>query len=191
MFRRTLVNSFKWDSPVGLNSYVELGTLYEQSSLKFLKQLKMDLNHVGGRGDCGIDLEGYWNLSSEHRPRILVQCKRISKQASPSFIREFEGSLLGDSHGNSERVGIFLSTTGPTESCRRRLTMSSLSIIYLHTVEAESSLVLHGFYSSHIFKRKFPFINAFKMKSLNGQRECLSLYNHDTLLCLSKTNEGS
>ena len=75
----------------------------------------MSLNRVGGKGDGGIDLQGWWwlpsrclratswpqdTLISDGRTegrvplRVLAQCKAEEKKIGPRFIREFEGTIL-------------------------------------------------------------------------------------------------
>ncbi|KAI0827046.1 hypothetical protein BC628DRAFT_1409864 [Trametes gibbosa] len=91
------------------------GRLFEQRSLGFLQDhLSMSLRRVGGKGDGGIDLQGWWWLPAEclpdtdtHLPgrvdssalprkrlRIIAQCKAEEKKIGPRFIREFEGTVL-------------------------------------------------------------------------------------------------
>ena len=75
----------------------------------------MSLNRVGGKGDGGIDLQGWWWLPTrclghsgrapaglttqghEHGRvpvRVLAQCKAEEKRIGPRYIREFEGTIL-------------------------------------------------------------------------------------------------
>ncbi|OBZ77596.1 hypothetical protein A0H81_02408 [Grifola frondosa] len=69
----------------------------------------MSLRRVGGKGDGGVDLQGWWwlptTLSSSsisqlddhmyfrRRMRVLAQCKAEKKKISPRYIREMEGVL--------------------------------------------------------------------------------------------------
>lgn len=73
-------------------STTHLGTAYELHCLHLLgRQLRMDLTRVGGRGDGGVDLRGWWNLPSERRLRVLGQCKAEKTKVGPRLIREMEG----------------------------------------------------------------------------------------------------
>jgi hypothetical protein len=81
-----------------------LGTGYELHCLRLLQeQLRMSLTRVGGRGDGGVDLRGWWNLpqttlsplpigdSPDKRIRVLAQCKAEKIRPGPRLIREMEG----------------------------------------------------------------------------------------------------
>ncbi len=96
-------------------STVLKGFNYEQRSVSILRDhLSMSLRRVGGKGDGGIDLRGWWWLPSHslaHMPsqdvptvpeepskrtplRVLGQCKAEGKKIGPRYIREFEGVVL-------------------------------------------------------------------------------------------------
>ncbi|KAI0711162.1 hypothetical protein C8T65DRAFT_185382 [Cerioporus squamosus] len=97
-------------------STVLKGTTFENRTLRLAREhLSMSLRRVGGSGDGGIDLQGWWWLPLEclhdaHRDsaqavsttpaaarfaiRILAQCKAEAKKAGPRHIREFEGTIL-------------------------------------------------------------------------------------------------
>ena len=60
----------------------------------------MSLDRVGGKGDGGIDLRGWWNLpdpaetssrTNPRRIRVLAQCKAEKVRPGPRLIREMEG----------------------------------------------------------------------------------------------------
>lgn len=62
----------------------------------------MSLTRVGGRGDGGVDLRGWWNLpqttpsppigdATHKRIRVLAQCKAEKIRPGPRLIREMEG----------------------------------------------------------------------------------------------------
>ena len=71
----------------------------------------MSLRRVGGRGDGGVDLQGWWWLPDDNqnpegqarilddsgllrkRLRILAQCKAERKKLGPNYVREMEGVL--------------------------------------------------------------------------------------------------
>lgn len=91
-----------------LTSKTYVGTRYEYTVAAALAPLGFELQRVGGRDDCGIDLLGIWRLpipssrsrkSSKSAPlRVLVQCKATSAQSTkigPHQIRELEGAFAG------------------------------------------------------------------------------------------------
>ncbi|PWN50021.1 hypothetical protein IE53DRAFT_387699 [Violaceomyces palustris] len=99
------------------------GTSFEHLSLTLLNQnFGMELERVGGAGDKGIDLKGWWDLTSlllaqaepqasqrvssggggggaaaggPKRLRVIAQCKCLdpSRKLGPSVVREIEGVL--------------------------------------------------------------------------------------------------
>ncbi|RPD65626.1 hypothetical protein L226DRAFT_237093 [Lentinus tigrinus ALCF2SS1-7] len=96
-------------------STVMKGTTFENRTLRLAREhLSMSLRRVGGAGDGGIDLQGWWWLPPEclHETlraglhadgatpatrlaiRVLAQCKAEVKKAGPRHIREFEGTIL-------------------------------------------------------------------------------------------------
>ncbi len=91
------------DPPNALLSTVHRGTHFENRSISLLKQhLSMSLRRVGGKGDGGIDMVGWWWVpcvesdSSSHRRRrirVIAQCKAEKKKVGPKYIRELEGVL--------------------------------------------------------------------------------------------------
>lgn len=101
-------------------STVYTGTAYEYLALETLGRYGFDLNRIGGMGDRGVDLVGYWKIprtqgtdlhlaSTSTTPnipatsrcdtyRVLVQCKRlVGKHAKigPNLIRELDGAVRG------------------------------------------------------------------------------------------------
>lgn len=98
-----------------------LGTLYESHCLRSLEALlpgRLALQRIGGRGDRGVDLTGWWYVpprqeddgAGQHedgngttatgttvvpqRVRVLVQCKATlsaTKKLGPVILREMEG----------------------------------------------------------------------------------------------------
>ncbi|KAI0372069.1 hypothetical protein BV20DRAFT_964784 [Pilatotrama ljubarskyi] len=96
------------------------GLRFEQRSLRLLREhLSMSLRRVGGKGDGGIDLQGWWWLPAEclgyrvsfgrppapfrGRLRVVAQCKAEEKKIGPRYIREFEGTILRHSGRLSPR----------------------------------------------------------------------------------------
>ena len=82
------------------SSNVHRGVQFETRALSLLEQhFSMSLKRVGGRGDGGIDMLGWWwipNFTKEQRKRIRViaQCKAEKKKIGPKYVRELEGVLL-------------------------------------------------------------------------------------------------
>ncbi|CDO75003.1 hypothetical protein BN946_scf184965.g5 [Trametes cinnabarina] len=90
------------------------GSNFEERSLGVLREhLSMSLRRVGGKGDGGIDLQGWWWLPVEclslalssssildscgamrRRIRVIAQCKAEEKKIGPRYIRELEGTVL-------------------------------------------------------------------------------------------------
>lgn len=85
-----------------------LGTLYEEHCLRCLQSLlpgQVSLQKIGGRGDRGVDLTGWWQVPTPHtderdvlpqRVRIFAQCKSTlskTKKLGPVALREMEGVL--------------------------------------------------------------------------------------------------
>ncbi|OCH84819.1 hypothetical protein OBBRIDRAFT_374616 [Obba rivulosa] len=101
-------------------SHVHRGTLFERHSLHVLQtSLSMALVRVGGSGDGGVDLQGWWWLpegltrhalgaepqrypaspnsggeAERTRIRVLAQCKLETRKLSPKNVRELEGVLM-------------------------------------------------------------------------------------------------
>lgn len=86
-----------------LLSTVHRGTHFENRSIAVLEQhLSMSLRRVGGRGDEGIDMVGWWWIPGvesgppplqRRRIRVIAQCKAEKKKIGPKYIRELEGVL--------------------------------------------------------------------------------------------------
>lgn len=95
-------------------STVDIGRAFELHCLRFLnEQLHMSLTRVGGAGDGGVDLRGWWTVpssstsssdysASSSRPkkpeprqrlRVLGQCKAERKALGPRVVRELEGVM--------------------------------------------------------------------------------------------------
>lgn len=105
-----------------------LGNGYELHCLRLLQeQMRMSLVRVGGKGDGGVDLRGWWNIPatrqgspSTERIRVLAQCKAEKIRPGPRLIREMEGVARRE-HDVSSQVspaatGIPHDTTSTSES---------------------------------------------------------------------------
>jgi hypothetical protein len=76
--------------PKHVSMSVSKGTEFERRILGLLRaSLGMHLRHVGGRGDGGVDLVGWWFV--QRRFRVLAQCKAEKRQFGPRYVREMEG----------------------------------------------------------------------------------------------------
>ncbi|KAL9937917.1 hypothetical protein V8E36_003462 [Tilletia maclaganii] len=83
-------------------SAVAKGTAFEHATLALLRtHFNMThLERIGGAGDRGIDLTGWWyypstssssSTGAEKRVRVLVQCKYQGLPLGPVYVRELEG----------------------------------------------------------------------------------------------------
>lgn len=97
-------------------STVFLGTLYERYALAQLPSILpglLALQRVGGAGDRGIDLQGWWHLphakGTGAKPplRVLVQCKASAsteKRHGPVILREIEGVIARQRRRSQDEV---------------------------------------------------------------------------------------
>lgn len=109
---RSSTNSASQVTLTGDASTVARGTAFEHSSSLLLdRRFGIQLQRVGGAGDRGIDLRGWWYIPQKKDPgiksrgaedkevgrrrrlRIIAQCKAEAKKLGPVIIREFEGTL--------------------------------------------------------------------------------------------------
>lgn len=131
----------------------------------------MSLRRVGGKGDGGIDLQGWWWLPAEcvshahasrldssgwprKRLRIVTQCKAEEKKIGPRFIREFEGTVLRHSaylaprghdreppHTRDALVGMFLSISPFTKASLLQAYSSPIPLALLHLPVVRSQVL--------------------------------------------------
>ena len=81
---------------------------FERFYADLLRHLGMESVKVtGGRGDKGIDGEGYLRIGPLVTIKVAFQCKRYSGAVAPKEVREFQGSI-----GSRAEKGIFFTTTG-------------------------------------------------------------------------------
>ncbi|KAI0646459.1 hypothetical protein C8Q79DRAFT_671454 [Trametes meyenii] len=143
--------------PAAMTSVMK-GLRFEQRSLRVLREhLSMSLRRVGGKGDGGVDLQGWWWLPAEcfaqrgpssdatprKRIRVVAQCKAEEKKIGPRYIREFEGTVLRHSaylpSPSQERapalVGVFLSTSPFTKASLLQAYSSPIPLALLHLPE--------------------------------------------------------
>jgi hypothetical protein len=86
-----------------LLSTTHIGRAFENHTMAYLNDyLHMSLRRVGGAGDEGIDLTGWWYVPSSSpdadvgarqtkRLRVIVQCKAEAKALNGRAVRELEG----------------------------------------------------------------------------------------------------
>ncbi|WVF68502.1 hypothetical protein IAT40_003269 [Kwoniella sp. CBS 6097] len=104
---------------------LDIGTTFENHALRYLNDgLYMNVRRVGGAGDGGIDLRGWWwlprprsttpitsssssssssptstgmsmSMEDVRRVKVVAQCKAEKKALGPRAIREMEGVMAG------------------------------------------------------------------------------------------------
>ncbi|KAF9447684.1 hypothetical protein P691DRAFT_801934 [Macrolepiota fuliginosa MF-IS2] len=85
-------------------STVHRGINFEGRCIALLERhLSMSLKRVGGKGDGGVDMFGWWwipdaskdaSISGRRRRiRVIAQCKAEKKKIGPKYVRELEGVL--------------------------------------------------------------------------------------------------
>lgn len=87
---------------------------FERFCADLLRHLGMERVQVtGGRGDKGIDGEGYLRVGPLVTTKVAFQCKRYSGAVAPKEVREFQGSI-----GSRAEKGIFFTTGYFTDGAR-------------------------------------------------------------------------
>lgn len=116
------------------------GTHYEYTVQQALRRLAFSLYRVGGRDDAGVDLVGTWHLPGrEHPLRVFIQCKALSRKASPNLVRELEGSfgfrVAGWQRGGVgvgiEKVGVLVSSREATKGVRDAMARSRYPVVWM------------------------------------------------------------
>ena len=87
-------------------------------------------------GDGGIDGFGTLKINELVSDRVVFQCKRYTKQVSPSYIREFRGSMAA----RTDR-GIFLTTSSFSVEAKREAAREGLAPIELVDLDGLISLM--------------------------------------------------
>jgi restriction system protein len=91
---------------------------FERLCQRILREVGFEEVVITGRsGDGGIDGYGPLRVNRLVSDRVLFQCKRHAKQISPSYIREFRGSMAA----RADR-GIFLATSTFSAEAKREAT---------------------------------------------------------------------
>jgi hypothetical protein len=116
----------------------------------------MSLTQVGGAGDGGVDLRGWWtipklgstSMSEGRRLRVLGQCKAERKALGPRIVRELEGVMAHQRgapiHLNAmnwelildpevpDALAILLSQSGFSPKAMIHATRSSTPLLLVH-----------------------------------------------------------
>ncbi|WWD20241.1 hypothetical protein CI109_104717 [Kwoniella shandongensis] len=152
---------------------VDIGTAFELHALRYLNEkLFMDLRRVGGAGDGGVDLRGWWwvpkargtssSFSSSRseggasgelerkrkRVRVVVQCKAEKKSLGPRNVRELEGvmsQLQLQSHMQSNQTSPPSSQTLPEHDQAISLLVSQSGFskgAMIHATKSKTPLML-------------------------------------------------
>ncbi|EKM76447.1 hypothetical protein AGABI1DRAFT_122610 [Agaricus bisporus var. burnettii JB137-S8] len=102
--QRTLHRSYCVAESQPTLSNVHRGVNFETRSIGLLAEhLSMSLERVGGKGDGGVDMLGWWwipdlsanmpSVNKRRRIRVLAQCKAEKRKIGPKYLRELEGVL--------------------------------------------------------------------------------------------------
>ena len=87
---------------------------FERFCADLLRHLGMEEVEVtGGRGDKGIDGEGYLRVGPLVSTKVAFQCKRYSGAVAAKEVREFQGAI-----GSRAEKGIFFTTGYFTDGAR-------------------------------------------------------------------------
>jgi hypothetical protein len=102
-----------------------VGTLFEYTVLRALREFNIVLYRTGGSDDKGIDLRGRWILPthtqySEGVP-VIVQCKAEKRPLGPKYLRELEGATTSAEPGTL----VLLATLSRFTEGARRVVMGS------------------------------------------------------------------
>ncbi|CAE6405502.1 unnamed protein product [Rhizoctonia solani] len=138
-----------------------VGRAFEDRSLSLLQsRLSMTLTRIGGAGDGGVDLQGWWwvpRLTAKHDAtderrgiRVLASCKALKSKLGPIHIRELEGAALVQQHSfaqtsttgiqTSELVAVMISLSGFTPGTVKRAMASPIPFLLMHLPCPERSI---------------------------------------------------
>jgi restriction system protein len=126
-FREEMARTLQSLSPEG----------FERLCQRILREVGFEEVVVTGRsGDGGIDGFGTLRINRLVSDRVLFQCKKHTKQVSPSYVREFRGSMAG----RAER-GIFLATSTFSAEAKREAAREGAAPIEMVDLDALISLL--------------------------------------------------
>ncbi len=104
---------------------------FEEFCARILRHIGFEnVTTTGGRGDRGVDGEGFLLLNRFVRTKILFQCKRYQDKVGPDKIRDFRGAI----QGRADR-GIFLTTGTFTRDAREEAARENATAIELVDIE--------------------------------------------------------
>src|SRR5207248_659527 len=110
---------------------------FERLCQRILREVGFEEVIVTGRSnDGGIDGYGTLRINRLVSDRVLFQCKRHAKQISPSYIREFRGSMAA----RADR-GIFLATSTFSAEEKREAAREGAAPVEMVDLEALISLL--------------------------------------------------
>lgn len=110
---------------------------FERLCQRILREVGFEEVVVTGRtGDGGIDGFGTLRINRLVSDRVLFQCKRHAKQISPSYIREFRGSMAA----RADR-GILLATSTFSAEAKREAAREGAAPIEMVDLGALISLL--------------------------------------------------
>ncbi|KAI7903982.1 uncharacterized protein BX663DRAFT_505985 [Cokeromyces recurvatus] len=93
-----------------ITSALYKGTLFELQTLTLLTQTTgMNLDHVGGKSDGGIDLRGKWFNDVQ----VIIQCKNTKHGCTPDHVRELIGTVISCSQKKKTLIGILATAYHP------------------------------------------------------------------------------
>lgn len=101
---------------------------YEYDVLHTLGQHGFELEHVGQKGDRGVDLWGVWRLPDHGADpvRVIVQCKNSTRRVGVSFLRDLVGVLCMEQRCTRRGWSRARSVLDP--SCLQRLSARTCKI---------------------------------------------------------------
>ncbi|GAN07959.1 conserved fungal protein [Mucor ambiguus] len=125
------LSSFLEQTDKDVTSTVYRGTLFELQTLETLATTAgMDLEHVGGKSDRGIDLRGQWFNDIS----ILVQCKNTKQGCTPDQIRELIGTVASSTSPTRRKIIGILSIVNRTQSNNNQFTPDVLQQFRTSTI---------------------------------------------------------
>ncbi|GAB1522406.1 hypothetical protein RhiXN_08343 [Rhizoctonia solani] len=134
-------------------STIVVGRAFEDRSLSLLQsRLSMTLTRVGGPGDGGVDLQGWWwiprqaakhDTNDQRRGiRVIASCKALKSKLGPVHLRELEGAALVQQHSlaetsttgihTSELVAVMISLSGFTPASIKKAMASPIPFLLMH-----------------------------------------------------------
>lgn len=100
--KKSRLSEFLQQTDKDVTSTVYRGTLFELQTLECLESTTgMNLQHVGGKSDGGIDLRGHWFNNIQ----VIIQCKNLKTGCTPDHLRQLIGSTVISS-SKKKTIGI-------------------------------------------------------------------------------------